>query len=394
MTMDSNINLKQTEICLSDRGWKKVKLGDICEINPPRPRNFIRDPDAPTTFIPMAAVDEKGGTISDPRIVPYSKVARGYTYFEENDVLFAKITPCMQNGKHTIAKNLIDGVGFGTTEFHVLRPCNEVLSEWIWFFIRQTFFLEEAKLYFTGSVGQQRVSDRFLSDYIIPLPPLKEQKYIVAKVKELMQDVERARTACEKQLDSAKALTSAYLREVFESEEAKKWERKKLDELCTFSSGKFLQKEEIKNKGLYPVYGANGVVGFTDEKIFDKEVIIVGRVGSCGTVNKTLGPAWITDNTIILQPNYQIDFYYLYWLLRSLKLEDFKAASVQPLITQKDLKPLLIPIPSISEQKQIATRLKEKIEQIGKLRKKIEGQLDSINTLPQTILNKAFKGEL
>jgi len=137
---------------------------------------------------------------------------------------------------------------------------------------------------------------------LIPLPPIEVQHRIATKIQELMQEVERARNACERQLEAAKALPSAYLREVFESEEAKKWERKRLGEVCEFGSGKFIQKEKVKNKGAYPVYGANGIIGFTEEKLFDKEMIVIGRVGSCGVVNNTLGPAWITDNTIILQP--------------------------------------------------------------------------------------------
>ncbi|MFV1951558.1 MAG: restriction endonuclease subunit S [Nitrospinota bacterium] len=213
-------------------GWRWVRLGEVCEINPRRPKNFTRSPDAPTTFIPMASVDKKTGAIVRPEVVPYSKVTKGYTYFKENDVLFAKITPCMQNGKHVIARNLIDGIGFGTTEFHVLRSNSEILPEWIHCFIRQSYFLKEAIAYFTGAVGQQRVPDSFLSNHIIPLPSIEEQRYIIAKLQELMQEAERARTACEKQHESVKVLPSAYLREVFESEEAKKWERKRLGEVC------------------------------------------------------------------------------------------------------------------------------------------------------------------
>ncbi len=106
------------------KGWRWARLGEVCKINPRRPRDFTRSLDTPTTFIPMAAINEKTGTVTSPQIVPYYRVAKGYTYFEEGDVLFAKITPCMQNGKHVIARNLIDRIGFGTTEFHVLRPHN------------------------------------------------------------------------------------------------------------------------------------------------------------------------------------------------------------------------------------------------------------------------------
>jgi len=162
-------------------GWRWVKLGDVCEINPKRSKDFKRSPDSPTTFVPMEAVNENTGSITASKVVPYSKVSKGYTYFEEDDVLFAKITPCMQNGKHVIARNLIDKIGFGTTEFHVLRASDKILPEWIWYFIRQPSFLKEATAYFTGAVGQQRIPVYFLSNYTIPLPPVETQHRIASK---------------------------------------------------------------------------------------------------------------------------------------------------------------------------------------------------------------------
>src|SRR5437879_177790 len=148
-------------------GWRWAKLGEIGEINPRRPKGFRRDDRAPTTFVPMAAVDAIRGVIAGPQIRPYKAVANGFTYFAEGDVLFAKITPCMQNGKHAIATGLIDGLGFGTTEFHVLRPLDYVTSEWIHYFVRQPSFLREAEENFRGAVGQQRVPPEFPPDHPI-----------------------------------------------------------------------------------------------------------------------------------------------------------------------------------------------------------------------------------
>jgi type I restriction enzyme S subunit len=135
--------------------WQWARLGDpqVCYINPRRPPGFNRSPEAPTTVIPMASVDDESGTITGPEVRPYREVAKGYTYFEEGDVLFAKITPCMENGKSAIARGLIDGVGFGSTEFHVLRPSTVVCAEWLYLFIRQPTFRSVAARYFTGSVG-------------------------------------------------------------------------------------------------------------------------------------------------------------------------------------------------------------------------------------------------
>ena len=102
-------------------GWEVVTLPDVCEINPPKPPPHVLPPDAPVTFVPMPAVDAEQGTITRLESRPFGKVRKGYTSFRENDVIMAKITPCMENGKAAIARGLQNGFGFGSTEFHVLR---------------------------------------------------------------------------------------------------------------------------------------------------------------------------------------------------------------------------------------------------------------------------------
>lgn len=376
------------------KGWRWVKLGEVCEINPRRPKNFSRLPDTPTTFVPMAAVDGKTGTITKLEVVPYSKVYRGYTYFEENDVLFAKITPCMQNGKHAIAKNLIDRIGFGTTEFHVLRPGKGILTEWIYFFIRQPHFLKEAVYYFTGAVGQQRIPKDFLANYIIPLPPIETQRRIAAKIQELMQEVKRARESCEKQLEAAKALPAAYLREVFESEDAKMWEKKKLGEVCEFTYGSGLPKHN-RISGSVPVFGSNGIIDYHSDAITQGRTIIIGRKGSIGEVNLSEFSCWPIDTTYYIDSSKtRCDLIWLYWLLKWLKLNLLNKATGVPGLNREDVYSQLVSLPPIEEQRRIASYLKQKMAEVEKLRTDIEKQLEAINALPQSILRKAFRGEL
>lgn len=174
-------------------GWRLASLGTVCAINPSRKGRTNYDDMMPVTFVPMAAVDEVRGIIAAPETRPFSAVKKGYTWFIENDVLFAKITPCMQNGKAAIARNLANGVGFGSTEFHVLRPGPDVLPEWVHLFVRQPSFRAAAAQHFTGSVGQQRVPESFLATQLIPVPPLAEQRRIVARIEELAARIERAR---------------------------------------------------------------------------------------------------------------------------------------------------------------------------------------------------------
>lgn len=159
--------------------WPMKPLEEVCAINPRLPRNHGLADDAAVSFVPMAAVDERAGVISAHQRRPYSEVKKGYTHFVDGDVLFAKITPCMENGKAAIARGLVGGNGFGSTEFHTLRGNGAVLPEWLFYFIRREAFRAEAKRNFTGTAGQQRVPAAFLARSLIPMPPLPEQRRIV-----------------------------------------------------------------------------------------------------------------------------------------------------------------------------------------------------------------------
>jgi type I restriction enzyme S subunit len=163
----------------------------------------------------MESIDAITGSVLDMRKRQYGEVKKGYTYFEEGDILFAKITPCMQNGKHFIARNLIDGFGFGTTEFHVIRAGSEIVSELVWHFLRQPQLLIAAKEHFTGAVGQQRLPEDYIRALQFSLPPLAEQERIAAKLREQMAAVEQARAAAEAELATINALPAALLRRAF-----------------------------------------------------------------------------------------------------------------------------------------------------------------------------------
>ena len=159
--------------------WIEVRLADACALNPRLPSDARPDEMTEVTFVPMSAVDEKSGTISKAEMRTFGEVSKGYTSFLENDVLFAKVTPCMENGKAAIAGTLANGLGFGSTEFHVLRPTGLVLPEYIFHFIRQEAFRDRAASAFVGTGGLQRVPPDFLSRVKVFLPTLPEQQRIV-----------------------------------------------------------------------------------------------------------------------------------------------------------------------------------------------------------------------
>jgi len=373
-------------------GWRWVRLGEVCKVfsGSPAPQNPKYFENGKYPFVRVQDVGRYGRTTALVEIKDYINDSAlkelSLVKAEKGTILFPKSGAAITTNNRAILG--IDA--FIVSHLAALKPKEGAAdTHFVYYWSCLTDMVQ-----YMENLGYPSLKLSVVSKITIPLPPLSEQRRIASKIQEIMQEVERAQTACKKQLEAAKLLPSAYLREVFESKEAKKWERKRLGEVCEFGSGKFIQKEKVKNKGAYPVYGANGIIGFTEEKLFDKEMIVIGRVGSCGVVNKTLGPAWITDNTIILQHVNQTTFDFLYWVLKSLKLEETKAASVQPLITQKDLKSILIPLPPIDLQRRIAADLTEKMAYVEKLCTAIENQLEAINALPQVILRKAFRGEL
>lgn len=161
------------ELGKDDKGWGLTTLGQCCELNPKRPRNI--DDELMVSFVPMPAVSEDG-KIDSSDIRPYKEVRKGFTYFAENDVLFAKITPCMENGKGAVARNLESGIASGSTEFHVLRPISGKTNPY-WLYIITMFdsFRVGARKVMTGTGGQLRVPIAYLNDYPISLPPIELQ---------------------------------------------------------------------------------------------------------------------------------------------------------------------------------------------------------------------------
>ena len=159
------------------------KLGECCCINPRRPNITLHDTDK-VSFVPMSAVSEDGHLL-DILDEEYGKVKKGFTYFENNDVLFAKITPCMENGKGAIAQGLTNGIGMGSTEFHVLRPINEISSPyWLLALTQMPVFRERAAKNMSGTGGQKRVAAAYLEHFMVGVPSIEEQRHFEAIYKQ------------------------------------------------------------------------------------------------------------------------------------------------------------------------------------------------------------------
>lgn len=159
---------------VEEQKYPLKKLGDCCVINPKRSKIALSDTDT-VSFVPMPSVSEEG-YLQDVSDAEYGSVKNGFTYFENGDVLFAKITPCMENGKGAIAHDLTNGIGMGSTEFHVLRPLKgRSNSYWLLTLTRLPEFRDRAAHNMSGTGGQQRVRADFLENFMIGLPPIEKQ---------------------------------------------------------------------------------------------------------------------------------------------------------------------------------------------------------------------------
>ena len=161
------------------------KLGEVCVLNPKKNTESNLFDNLRVSFVPMSSVSEKGDMNLEQTKL-YSEVKKGFTYFSDDDVLFAKITPCMENGKGAIALNLKNRIGFGSTEFHVLRPIRNISNPY-WLYVLTTFtaFRKLAESNMTGSAGQRRVPVKFLENYKVAVPPIELQNEFASFVQQV-----------------------------------------------------------------------------------------------------------------------------------------------------------------------------------------------------------------
>jgi type I restriction enzyme S subunit len=206
------------------KGWAEAPLSCVTSINPSR-GEILCQPDSLVHFVPMASVAEEFGGVNVSTSRPYSEVQKGYTAFRENDVLFAKITPCMENGKLAVVPPLRHGLGFGSTEFHVLRPTDAVTASWVAHFLSQSGKRKDARRNMTGSAGQLRVPTTWFHDQMLPIPPLPEQHRIIEKIEEILSDLDAGVASLERAKANLKRYKASVLKSAVEGRLTEDWRK-------------------------------------------------------------------------------------------------------------------------------------------------------------------------
>lgn len=400
-------------------GWEEVRLADICTFKPPKSeaRKKLADTDM-VSFAPMEDLGISQKYLHPSGVKPFGAVAGSYTYFANGDVLLAKITPCFENGKLGIARDLENGIGFGSSEYVVIRPSTKVTAEFLYYFLSQPSFREAGAQSMTGAVGHKRVSKDFIEGHLFPLPPLPEQHRIVALLDDAFAGIATARAHAEQNLQNARALFESHLQAVF-SQRGEGWSEERLGNIVTrLTNGYVGPTRNIYQDSGIPYLLARHVKNNRlqfDGRTFISEdfnlknkksilragdVLLVqsGHIGHSAVVTKA-HEGHNCHAMIVITPKEELiigPFLSLFFNSSEMKnkFQKIRSGSTVPHLTCGEVKELKIPLPDLATQERIVDFSLEFGEETQRLESLYQRKLAALDELKQSLLHQAFSGRL
>lgn len=339
----------------NEKEWQEVRLGDIVYFNPTE--KLIKGSNYKK--VSMDCLMPKTRKIENYEI----SVFNGGSKFRNGDTLMARITPCLENGK-TAQVSILDEneIAFGSTEFIVLREKENISDNNFVYYLFNTDYIRNIAIKsMTGTSGRQRVQEDVLKNLVIKLPPLEEQKKIASVLSSLDDKIELNNRMNKILEEMAQTIFKEWFVNFnFPSEEGKPykdsggkmieselgaipegWKVGTIGDIAKIVSGKRPPKQyKIKNNEYYiPIYGASSIMGYTNSLLYNEKILITGRVGTHGIIQRVKIPCWASDNTLIITSNI---YEYTYQNLKNVHFHLLNRGSTQPLITQSDLKNIKI----------------------------------------------------
>lgn len=418
-----------SEINELPKGWKEIEIAEVSEINPRLP-SIVSDENLEVSFLPMKLVEALNNKIHLIEFKKYSEVKKGFTPMADGDVVFAKITPCMENGKIAVVHSLKNCIGFGSTEFHVFRTLGSCVNKYLFYFLVQERTRQVAAKNMRGAVGQRRVPKEFLEEYKISLPPLPEQHRIVSKIEELFSSLDKGVESLKTARQQLKVYRQAVLKWAFEGKltnenvvdgelpEGWRWEKlKDVSELITDGDHQPPPKSDI---GIPFITISN--VNKISSKIDFSETFKVStdyynalkshRKPKNGdilyTVTGSFGIPIIIDFDIdfcfqrhigLIRPLASVNQKYLFYLLQTNAVfhQASKTATgtAQKTVSLNSLRNFIIPYCKDDiEQQAIVSEIESRLSVCDKIEESITQSLLQAEALRQSILKKAFEGKL
>ena len=392
--------------------YDRIPLGQVCAIDPRARRAPGFNDDTMVSFVPMSAVDERTATIAAPRDRRLAEVSKGYTAFEDGDILFAKITPCMENGKVALAKSLTNGIGRGSTEFFVLRPQPRILPEYVYHFVRQPVFRELARRHFTGTAGQQRVPKSFMETASIPVPPHDRQRKIIA-VLELADNIRHQQTRV---ADCLRDFSSALFSRLFGawSDYTKRWEIAALDEVATVTAGDpapqnreafgstgplFVRMQDVGRDHVNSALSvskdrlAPGWLQRNRLRLFPAGSILIPKSGASVNLNHRAmlaTDAHVVSHLAVITPDpSKVDPHYLFWWSVGYDPREQVQVTSLPSLKLATLKEATLPLPPLDEQR----RFSRVAKRASHITTKIEAASQKAMALRESLMARLFGDE-
>ncbi len=398
-------------------GWEVKTLGEVCEIKPPKSEARANlSPKDLVSFVPMEALGIDQKYLQSNQTKTLEDVIGSYTYFADDDVLLAKITPCFENGKLGIANNLSNGVGFGSSEYIVFRPSSTLKNEWLYYYLSRHDFRSEGAERMTGAVGHKRVSKEFIENYPIPIPPIQEQQRIVVILDQAFEGIAKARANAEQNLQNARALFESHLQSVF-TQRGEGWVNKTLDQVCIVERGSsprpikdffttepdginWIKIGDTEEGGKYVFKTAQKITpeGAKQSRFVKEGDFILTNSMSYGRpyIMKTRG--CIHDGWFVLRLNLEINSDYFYYLLSSNFVQSqfsrLASGSVVKNISGDLVKMVNLPIPPIEQQVVIVDKLLGLSKETQRLEALYQRKIACLDELKKSLLQQAFAGEL
>ena len=359
--------------------WQIVRLGDVCKINPKKSEVKNLDPETEVSFIPMSDLSQDGSNFEPLQTKKLLEVVGSYTYFAENDVILARVTPCFENGKAGIVRKLKNGIGFGSSEYIVLRPTESILPEMVYAYITQHNFNQEGKLRMTGTGGLQRVPIDFVENFKIPLPPLEVQEQIVRELNGYQSIIQ-----------GAKQITQNWKPKI---DIDPSWPVVLLEEASDIQRGKFSHRPRNEPRfygGKYPfiqtgdiVKASGGKIEFSQtlneegllvSKLFQPPIVVITIAANIGDTAVLDFPSCFPDSVVALTPKSEVDVYYLELVMQTKKqyLNDAAPQAAQKNINIEILKTVKIPLPSLEIQQEIVAKIESERALVKSAKKLIE----------------------
>lgn len=407
-------------------GWAKACIGDLADLNPKQAfddetvAGFVPMSHAPTNFRDKLRFDER----------PWGEIKKAYTNFKDGDVIFAKVTPCFENGKAAFVEGLPNGVGAGSSEFFVLRPsCDGVSAKYLLALVKSYDFLVRGAENMTGAVGLRRVPKQFVERYLVPVPPAAEQTRIAAKLDELLAQIDTLKA----RIDGIPALLKRFRQSVLTAAVSGQltkewrdgaevnWSYQRAADVCEkvqsggtpkegFSESgiPFLKVYNIVNQNIDFEYRPQYISQNIHQNSSSKSITLPGDVvmnivgpplGKVATIPSN-NPEWNINQAITLfRPSKNIVSGWISIVLlggenlRSI-INETKGSAGQINISLSQCRNFLFPVPEVEEQDEIVRCVDKLFTFADQLETRVKAAQTRIDRLSQSILAKAFRGEL